>query len=181
MKQVHREFVQVDIVWRKKAVGPRVVEKGPVPRGSNIENIRVRRPVFASPPKLLEMDMRILAKLVDQKVSVGVVSNHAQTVQLEIAIKNREVAGNVERASTPTHRFGSNVGDGALGRVIVDDFDKIDDPIARASNTSTVIIYRIHIQNKILMDNGLRIETGIPVIPRTSNHFSKRTRIAGES
>ena len=80
MKQVDGQLIQVNNVRTEQAVCSPIMKKGPVSRGSNVEDVRVRRPSLARPPELLEMDVGILAKLIDQKVPVGVVSNHAQSI-----------------------------------------------------------------------------------------------------
>jgi hypothetical protein len=135
MKQVDGQRVQVDIAGRKKAVGSSIVEEGPVPGGSNVEYVGVRGAVLAGPPKLFEMHVRIRAELADEKVSVRIVSDYAQSVDIEAAVEFGEIEGDIERASTPTHRFGTDVGDGVLGRVLVDNLDEIENPVSGAGNT----------------------------------------------
>jgi hypothetical protein len=81
------------------------------------------------------MDMGILAELIDQEVSVGVVSNHAQSIEFETAVEYGKVESHIERASTPTHRFCGDVGERTLGGVMVDNLDQIEDPVSAAGNT----------------------------------------------
>jgi hypothetical protein len=81
------------------------------------------------------MNMGIAAKLLYQKVSVGVPSNHAQRVEFKSVIKNSKVEGHIESASTPTHRFGGDVGDGTLGGIKVDDLNEIKNPVSPARDT----------------------------------------------
>lgn len=81
-----------------------------------------------------EMDMGILAKLIDQKISLRVVCSHAPSTQLETVFEFGQVEGRVEKASASTHRFGCDVGNGAFGGIKVDELDELPNPVPAARN-----------------------------------------------
>ncbi|SPE26407.1 hypothetical protein SBA2_30072 [Acidobacteriia bacterium SbA2] len=135
MKPADRQLLEVGIFRREKPVGSPIVKEGPVAGGSDIENVRIRRSVPAGPPKLLEVDVGIRAELIDQKVPVGVVSDYAQRVEIELAVEFSEAQGDVERAATSAHGFGGDAGEGVFWRITVDDLDEIKGPVPSARNT----------------------------------------------